>query len=78
MPFNNQAPKIQPKVKTMPAVRNENIVIIVPTAPTIVNQITKCEGIKPLSLKKLKITLNKIPPITPTITSLIPLRNFFN
>ena len=62
----------------MPAVRNENIVIIVPTTPTIVNQITKFEGIKPLSLKKLKIKLNKMPPTTPTTTSLIPLRNFFN
>ncbi len=77
MLFNNQAPNIQPSVKTMPAVRNENIVIIVPTTPAMVNQIIKFEGIRPLSLKKLKIALNKIPPTTPTTTSLMPLRNFF-
>jgi hypothetical protein len=28
-------------------------------------------------LKKLKIALNKIPPITPAITSLTPRGNFF-
>ena len=77
MPFNNQAPNIQPSVKTIPAVRNENMVMIVPTAPAIVNRITKFEGIRPLALKKLKIALNKIPPITPAITSLTPRRNFF-
>jgi len=65
MPFNNQAPNIQPSVKIIPAVRNENMVMIVPTAPAIVNKITTFEGIRPLPLKKLKIALNKIPQSPP-------------
>jgi hypothetical protein len=48
--FNSQAPNIHPSVKTKPAVRKENIVIIVPAAPITVNQITKLEGISPLFL----------------------------